>query len=268
MNDLIEIEEQYLWTFMSDKKKGLIEAFDLVLPDVSHRFYVRYLLNNLKRAGYSGMTLKNALWKAASTTTIDRFDTCGTDLFELDKDAYAWLSAKVPSEWSRSHFSSLPKCDILLNNQCEVFNKFILDARNKSIVKLLETIKHLLMTRINSNRKKAEKWNLNDICPTIKKNLAKTMKKAANYIPKRSNMWNYEVIGPVEGVPCKHAISLIWLKNDEVLNYVDDFYKVDTYQKIYEASILPMNGSDFWPKSSNPPQFPPSYLNNKKKGKK
>ncbi|KAH0732222.1 hypothetical protein KY289_003410 [Solanum tuberosum] len=244
MNDL-EIEEQYLGTFMSDKQKGFIKAFDLVLPGVSHRFCVRHLHSNFKRAGYSRMTLKNALWKAASTTTIDRFDACMTDLFELDKNAYAWLSAKVPNEWSRSHFSPLPKCDILLNNQCEVFNKFMLDARDKPIVKLLETIRHLLMTRINSNREKAEKWNLNDIFHTIKKKLAKTMKKAAIYIPKRSNMWNYEEIGPVEG---------------------DNW--VDTYRKIYEASILPMNGPDLWPKPLNPPPFPPSYLNNKKKEKK
>lgn len=143
------------------------------------------------------MALKNALWKAALATTIDKFEACMADLFELDKDAYALLSAKVPSEWSRSHFSPLPKCDILLNNQCEVFNKFILDARDKPIVKLLETIRHLLMTRINSKR--AEKWNSNDVCPTIKKKLAETMKNSASYIHKRSNMWNYEVIGPVEG---------------------------------------------------------------------
>ncbi|XP_049397413.1 uncharacterized protein LOC125861595 [Solanum stenotomum] len=57
MNDL-EIEEQYLWTFMSDKQKGLIEAFDLVLPGVSHRFCERHLHSNFKRAGYSGMALK------------------------------------------------------------------------------------------------------------------------------------------------------------------------------------------------------------------
>ncbi|KAH0771153.1 hypothetical protein KY290_015134 [Solanum tuberosum] len=268
MNDL-EIEEQYLWTFMSDKQKGLLEAFELVLPDVSHRFCVRHLHNNFKKAGFCGMALKNALWKAALATTVDRFDASMADLFELDRDAYAWLSTKLPSEWSRSHFSPLPKCDILLNNQCEVFNKFILDARDKPIIKLLETIRHLLMTRINSNREKAEKWNLGDICPTIKKKLTKIMEDAATYIPKKSNMWNYEVIGPVEGdtwavdlynrtcscrqwelsgIPCKHAISSIWLKNDEVLNYVDDCYKVETYQKIYEVPILPMNGPDLWPK--------------------
>ncbi|KAH0712686.1 hypothetical protein KY289_008645 [Solanum tuberosum] len=288
MNDL-EIEEQYLWTFMSDKQKGLLEAFELVLPDVSHRFCVRHLHNNFKKAGFCGMALKNALWKAALATTVDRFDASMADLFELDRDAYAWLSTKLPSEWSRSHFSPLPKCDILLNNQCEVFNKFILDARDKPIIKLLETIRHLLMTRINSNREKAEKWNLGDICPTIKKKLTKIMEDAATYIPKKSNMWNYEVIGPVEGdtwavdlynrtcscrqwelsgIPCKHAISSIWLKNDEVLNYVDDCYKVETYQKIYEVPILPMNGPDLWPKSQNPPLLPPLYLKKTKKGKK
>ncbi|XP_070007025.1 uncharacterized protein [Nicotiana sylvestris] len=263
MNDL-EIEEQYLWTFMSDKQKGFLEAFEIVLPDVSHRFCVRHLHTNFKRAGYNGMALKNALWKAASATTID-------------------------SEWSRSHFSSLPKCDILLNNLCEVFNKFILDARDKPILKLLETIRHLLMARINSNREKAEKWNLGDICPTIKKALAKTMKDAASYIPKKSNTWNYEVIGPMEGdtwvvdlynktcgrkkwelsgIPCKHAISAIWLKKDEVLDYVDDCYKVETYRKIYEVSILPMNGPDLWPKSQNSSPLPPSYLKKKKKERK
>ncbi|KAH0745849.1 hypothetical protein KY285_007506 [Solanum tuberosum] len=288
MNDL-EIEKQYLWTFMSDKQKGLLEAFELVLPDVSHRFCVRHLHNNFKKAGFCGMALKNALWKAALATTIDRFDASMADLFELDRDAYAWLSTKLPSEWSRSHFSPLPKCDILLNNQCEVFNKFILDARDKPIIKLLETIRHLLMTRINSNREKAEKWNLGDICPTIKKKLTKIMEDAATYIPKKSNMWNYEVIGPVEsdiwvvdlynrtcscrqwelsGIPCKHAISSIWLKNDEVLNYVYDCYKVETYQKIYEVPILPMNGPDLWLKSQNPPLLPPLYLKKTKKGKK
>lgn len=57
MNDL-EIEEQYLWTFMSDKQKGLLEAFESVLPDVSHRFCVRHLHSNLKKVGFCGRALK------------------------------------------------------------------------------------------------------------------------------------------------------------------------------------------------------------------
>ncbi|KAH0635739.1 hypothetical protein KY289_035654 [Solanum tuberosum] len=62
------------WTFMSNKQKGLIEAFNEVLPYVSHRFCARDLHNNFKRAGFGGFTLKKAFWAAAKATTIKEFD--------------------------------------------------------------------------------------------------------------------------------------------------------------------------------------------------
>ncbi|XP_059310363.1 uncharacterized protein LOC132061605 [Lycium ferocissimum] len=136
------------WTFMSDKQKGLIEAFNEVLPHVSHRFCVRHLHNNFKKAGFGGSTLKNALWAAAKATTVRKFDDCMRDILKLDPDAATWLNDKEPSEWSRSHFSSYAKCDVLLNNLCEVFNSMILDARDKPIVTLLEKLRYLLMARM------------------------------------------------------------------------------------------------------------------------
>ena len=38
----------------------------------------------------------------------------------LDKDAHAWLDKMPPNTWVRAFFSEYPKCDILLNNTCEV----------------------------------------------------------------------------------------------------------------------------------------------------
>jgi len=55
---------------MSDKQKGLIEAFNDILPYVSHRFCVRHLHNNFKRAGFGSFSLKKALWAAAKATTV------------------------------------------------------------------------------------------------------------------------------------------------------------------------------------------------------
>nr|XP_016469020.1 PREDICTED: uncharacterized protein LOC107791451 [Nicotiana tabacum] len=173
----IEIEEQCLWTFMSDKQKGLLEAFEKVLPNVSHRFCARHLHNNFKKAGFSGHTLKDAFWEAARATTVEAFNVCMLKILELDKEAHEWLSTKLPNEWSRSHFSPLSKCDVSLNNVCEVFNSLILDARDKPIIKLLETIRHILMSRVGTNRDKAEKWASGDICPTIKKKLHRNMKE-------------------------------------------------------------------------------------------
>jgi hypothetical protein len=41
----------------------------------------------------------------------------------LNPNAHAWLDNLDPNTWVRAFQSDLAKCDILLNNNCEVFNK-------------------------------------------------------------------------------------------------------------------------------------------------
>lgn len=62
-------------------------------------------------------------------------------LKNLSEDTNKWLQDKSPCYWSRLYFSIYPKCDMLLNNLCEAFNKFILDAREKPILIMLELIR-------------------------------------------------------------------------------------------------------------------------------
>ncbi|KAG5589538.1 hypothetical protein H5410_040052 [Solanum commersonii] len=250
------------------RQKGLIGAFNDILPFVAHRFCVRHLHSNFKRAGFGGNTLRNALWKDASTTTVRWFDERMVEIFDLDPEAAIWLRDKSPSEWSKSHFSEDVKCDTLVNNICECFNSMILDARDKPIITLLEKIWYMLMARMQANKYKSAKWSSDDICPKIKNLLCKSQVAAAEYIPRKSNEWNYELIGAsitdiwaidllnikcsyrkwnLTGLPCKHAIAAIWAKNDEINSYIDDYYKVETYRRIYEFAILPMNGQSMWP---------------------
>lgn len=44
-------------------------------------------------------------------------------------------------------FGEFPMCDILLNNNCEAFSKYISEARDLPILKMLEGIKGQLMSR-------------------------------------------------------------------------------------------------------------------------
>ncbi|XP_019228082.1 PREDICTED: uncharacterized protein LOC109209293 [Nicotiana attenuata] len=186
----LDIDDDGTWTFMSDKQKGLIEAFNEVLPYVSHRFCVRHLHNNFKRAGFSSISLRNALWKAAKATTVKWFEDCMVDIFDIDSEAAHWLKKKSPTEWSKSHFPEIVKCDTLLNNMCECFNSMIIEARDKPIITLLEKLRYHLMTRTQANRDKGTKWNDGDICPKIKDVLHKNQAKAAEFIPRKSNEWN------------------------------------------------------------------------------
>ncbi|XP_055806844.1 uncharacterized protein LOC129875565 [Solanum dulcamara] len=203
--DDLEINDQAGWTFMSDKQKGLIKTFNEVLPSVSHRFCVRYLHNNFKRAGFSGSLVKHAFWAAASAIIVEFFNARIDDIVKLDVEAAICI---------------------------------ILDARHKPIITLLEKLRYLLTARLQANRDKADRWNCDDICRRIKR------------------------------IPCKHAISAIWHKNAEVINYVDDCYKVEMYKRIYEPTILPINGSQLWLKSKKLPPLPSIFSRQNKSGRK
>ncbi|KAG8374214.1 hypothetical protein BUALT_Bualt11G0107800 [Buddleja alternifolia] len=275
--DLGISENQYRWTFMSDKQKGLIPAFESLFPDAENRFCVRHLHTNMKKDGFGGMAVKNALWAAARASRIEEFGRRLEELKAIDELAYSWLVKKPPNQWSRSHFSPFPKCDILLNNMCECFNSFILDAREKPIIPMLETIRTLLMTRLQLNREKAEKWD-SAICPKIRTLLIKNMKDAGECIPIRSDEWNFQIVGPFDqytvnvkemscscrrweltGIPCRHAISAIWCRNENPEMYVHKYYNVEEYKKCYEKPIMPINGPDLWPKCQLVPPLPPKY---------
>ena len=59
--------------------------------------------------------------------------------------------------WCRHAFSTVPKCDMLLNNLYEVFNSKLITARDKSLLTMCEMIRRYLMIRIVKNREAMNK---------------------------------------------------------------------------------------------------------------
>jgi transposase-like protein len=118
-NDL-KIENAYPWTIMTYKQKGLIPAVQQVFSESEHRFCVRHLYSNFNEK-FKGEVLKNQLWTCARASTVQSFERNMERMKAPDKCAYDWLNKLAPNTWVRAHFSEFPKCDILLNNNCEVF---------------------------------------------------------------------------------------------------------------------------------------------------
>ncbi|KAL8513083.1 hypothetical protein ACS0TY_019313 [Phlomoides rotata] len=85
----------------------------------------------------------------------------------LNQAAWEWFSNKPLEQWSKAFFCEKSKCDMLLNNVCESFNANILDARDKSIITMLEWIREYLMKRLQKNMDIASgKWK-GQLCPRI-----------------------------------------------------------------------------------------------------
>ncbi|CAN6275092.1 unnamed protein product [Urochloa humidicola] len=113
---------------MSDKQKGLIKAVREMFPDCEHRFCVRHLWMNMNMI-HKGETVKNHLWTCARSTQVSQWEKNMAKMKEDCPGAWEWLQKCPTNEWCRAFFNEFSKCDILLNNTCEVFNKYVLDAR-------------------------------------------------------------------------------------------------------------------------------------------
>ncbi|XP_037462613.1 uncharacterized protein LOC119334044 [Triticum dicoccoides] len=163
----LNIQNTAPWTLMSDRQKGLINAVNAMFPDAQHRFCVRHLHQNFAK-NWKGDVFKNKLWQIARATHEADWKKYMQEMKELDQGAYEYLDAIDPRQWCKAYFHELPKCDLLLNNSCEVFNKYILDAREMPIVTCLKKIKDQLMTRFYSKNLESEEM-CGQICPKIRK---------------------------------------------------------------------------------------------------
>ncbi|MBA0868952.1 hypothetical protein Goshw_020982 [Gossypium schwendimanii] len=87
-------------------------------------------------------------------------DLCSA-LEKKDKDAYDNLMKKSPNMWTRAFLGSTCKSNIVDNNLCEAFNSSIVEARFKSIIRMLEDIRTKMITSIVQKMKLCNGWKKN-----------------------------------------------------------------------------------------------------------
>ncbi|PPS10328.1 hypothetical protein GOBAR_AA10314 [Gossypium barbadense] len=108
--------------------QGLIEAISVLFPNVEARNCARHLYNNFKNMeGFRGQAMHLTYWKAAKATFPRQFEEVMFEMRLLSEFAEAWLRGKDPKTWSRAHFSTRCKSDLLLNNNSKCFNKLFKD---------------------------------------------------------------------------------------------------------------------------------------------
>ncbi|XP_048557387.1 uncharacterized protein LOC125538130 [Triticum urartu] len=164
--------------FDEKTKKGLINAVKKVFPHSEHRNCVRHIYQNFHKV-HKGEQLKNDLWSIARSTNKAAY-TRNMDLMkEHSLGAYTWVEKLEPRTWIKAFFDPFCKCDILLNNMSEVFNSYILDAREMPIKSMLDQIMWKLTNRIVGKQREAEKWT-GRLCPKIQKKLDKYVEWAKN----------------------------------------------------------------------------------------
>ncbi|CAL2260829.1 unnamed protein product [Prunus armeniaca] len=197
----------------------------------------------------------------------------------LDSNAWKWLAEKPPTQWSKSHFKTHIKCDMLQNNLCESFNNSIKTVRDKPIITMLEMIRCLLMKRIQWRRDKMSSWP-HQICKNIFDHVQQKKLEACNCTVQWSGGPKYQVDAgrgeqyvvdldnhtcscrkwDLSGIPCAHGIAAIHYKGGKAVeDYVHSYYSKDSYMALYNNLIMPINGSQLWEKTNQTAIKPPAY---------
>ncbi|CAM0944733.1 unnamed protein product [Alopecurus aequalis] len=150
------------YTIMSDRQKGLLKAISHVFPNSPGRYYLRHIFANFQRVGFKGTELKKHMFSASYAYTKSGFDKA-MDALKTDCEAgYNWLMQIPVEAWARHAFDTNCKTDLVVNNLSEVFNRMILDVRNKPIQTMIDGIKDKLMVKYSGTRQKAEntRWEI------------------------------------------------------------------------------------------------------------
>nr|GEZ66651.1 hypothetical protein [Tanacetum cinerariifolium] len=133
-------------------------------------------------------------------------------------------------------------CDVLLNNTCEVFNRQLVDGRDKRIITCLEFIREYMMKRIVNVKKVISKSD----CP-----LTLNATKVFNIIMKEAGQMK-----ELTRIPCKHELAAIWdmAGNGEETatpeSYCHQVHWLSTWKDMYRFKVNPYNGPAFWEKST------------------
>ncbi|WOL20174.1 hypothetical protein Cni_G28977 [Canna indica] len=146
------------------------------------------------------------------------------------------------TKFCQTYISVGCKSDVVSNNLSETFNGYILKARGKLIIDMLEDIRRMLMARMYEKRELMLKNN-DTICPSIRKKLEENNEET-----------RYCHVTPAGNM--KYEVQELDKSNDPD-KYVDDYYKRDTYLKTYDLMLQPLIGKDTWPEVDGPHVFPP-----------
>ncbi|KAK1379143.1 hypothetical protein POM88_025887 [Heracleum sosnowskyi] len=167
-------------------------------------------------------------------------------------------------------------CDVVDSNLSECFNSWILEARYKPIISMLDHIRVQCMEKIHVKRDYMARIDT-DLCPRIIKKLNYNIEGSK----KCTSTWDggdkcevkdlegnqFEVDmknricscrkWQLTGMPCIHGCQAILSINAALESFVDEYFKKTTYLKSYSYLMSPMKGSKEWPLAKQVKLLPP-----------
>ncbi|XP_048497728.2 uncharacterized protein LOC125496290 [Beta vulgaris subsp. vulgaris] len=270
----LQLEDGDGLAILSDENQAILSTVARLLPKAEHRHCARHIFALWHRT-FKGDEMKELFWRAAKSYNISDMNEALANMEKVNPLAVVGFKSYNPKVFCRAHLKDTMKVDVIVNNLAETFNGYIINARVKHLIYMLEDIRVALMHRLVMKKGEMEKSSAK-ICPRIQVKLEREKELAANCLPCPSSTTLFQVnqfidsfVVDIEkrtctcrkwdmtGIPCCHAVSCIYFCNKEAEDYVADHHKREMYLRAYAWSIPPCTGERHWPVMACPLTPPP-----------
>ncbi|XP_020676180.1 uncharacterized protein LOC114578331 [Dendrobium catenatum] len=253
-------------SFISDMEKGLGEAITEIYPAAEHRICIRHLWKNLKKNFHckEGHKIQNLVWAAAEAYTSTEYNDKLAELSVLSPTIYVYLTT-LPYKWSRSQFILGIYHATNTSNSAESFNAWIVDARTKPVVDLIDTLRGKLMEQRLARKMMSITWQ-RELVSHAEDYIREITTRKEHMLVRQSTNSKAEVesvhskhivdveskectcrVWQLTGLPCIHAVAFIGMKEYPLWHtYVHDLYFVYRYRMAYEGAIGTLPDKDQW----------------------
>lgn len=190
-------------------------------PQAEHRNCARHIYANWHKT-HKGEELKELFWKAVWAYNEPDYKDAINDMMKISPDAVKAFLKQNPKCFSRCFLNNHTKCDVVVNNMAETFNGYIIHARSKHIINMLEDIRKAIMTRLTTNHTQMSRKDVS-VCPRIQSKLNKEKNRAykCEVFPSSHNVFQVSNIMMslwidqenmhkwyLTGIPCKHVCAV------------------------------------------------------------
>ncbi|PHU04632.1 ABC transporter C family member 5 [Capsicum chinense] len=226
----------------SEELEGLLEAVKIILPNAMHRYCMRHIEANWRRNRKISKQMSKIVWWYAWSTYKEKLDDNLKELAELSEEVKDELLHFPIKTWCGVFLDTVCKNQKVESNLTESFNSWILEARDKAIIGMLEAIRIKVMKKFVKHEKEVKSWDTKWSPKDIE--IYNEYLKIANVCELNFN-GDYGV-WELTGIPCPHAIKELLYKESDPREEIHWWYTKETYLLTYYLKLQPVPGPKFW----------------------
>ncbi len=179
----LKVHPYKLFTYISDRDKGLIPALRETFPENHHTNCLFHIRQNVIK-NY-GVKCGDIVEKIGNTFSIGEEEVLLEDLRKLNKNAEQYVLKINPETWRCSQWfrngSLPPRYGVLYSNNSESSNAMFKEARTCSWLIALDKMLHIIQVKIANHREEYNKIGKTGMLPIYKSEYKKLFDKSVTF---------------------------------------------------------------------------------------